>query len=53
MIVKSLRDGDNLSYTKIGLDSGKVYYFKSRACYTVDRNRIFGGFSETIAVVVT
>jgi hypothetical protein len=51
-IVKSIRDGDTLSYTKNSLDSGKVYYFKMRACSTVDGKRIFGAFCETIAVEV-
>ncbi|MBQ7346311.1 MAG: fibronectin type III domain-containing protein [Oscillospiraceae bacterium] len=51
-IVKSVTDGSVTDYTKYGLESGKVYYFKIRSYVEVDGRKTFGGWSETVAVVI-
>ncbi|TWT27798.1 S8 family serine peptidase [Planomicrobium sp. CPCC 101110] len=44
--IKTTGSGKSLSYTKTGLTSGKIYYYKVRAYRTVNGKKYFGPYSR-------
>ncbi len=51
-IVKTIADGSTAAYSNTGLESGHTYYYKMRAYTTVDGSKVFGVFSDVVAVPV-
>ncbi len=51
-IVKTITDGSTTAYSNTGLESGQTYYYKMRAYTTVDGSKVFGAYSDIVAVAV-
>jgi len=42
----------SISFTKAGLANGKTYFFKIRAYRTVDKTKVYGGYSTIVSVMM-
>lgn len=51
--VKTIKNGATLSYSKKDLEENKEYYFKVRAYYHIDDNKVNGAWSKVKKVGIT